>query len=119
MNAIEEALGVLSREYAAWIKANGLSLGSADEHYHDASLTEQQLAWVRHFSDCWENVERGKTWLAYLRNPPGDTAESLLRECLELMEAVVEPCDHSVGSCWCEWHKVMGRAYAILPVVQS
>lgn len=116
MNAIEDALGVMSREYAQWNKDNGLSLGSADEHYHDASLTEQQIAWVRHFSDRWERVSRGETWLAYVGNA-GDTAESLLRECLGLMEAVVEPCDHSVGSCWCDWHRVMDRAYATLPVV--
>lgn len=63
-NEIEMALGVMSREYAQWNKDNGLSLGSADEHYHDASLTKEQLAWVRNFSDRWERVSRGETWLA-------------------------------------------------------
>lgn len=117
-NEIEKALGVMSREYAQWNEANGLSLGSADEHYHDASLTEQQLAWVRNFSNRWEHVARGETWLAY-NGHADDTAESLLRQCLGLMEGVVEPCDHSAGLCWCEWHRVMERAYAILPKVGS
>ena len=35
---IEAELAVLTREYAAWNKAQGLSLGSADEHLFDENL---------------------------------------------------------------------------------
>ena len=50
-------LAALCDEYEAWNAANGLNLGSADEHLFDESLTPAQLAWVRDFSRRWELVE--------------------------------------------------------------
>lgn len=58
----------LCNEYAAWNKANGLKLGSADEHTFDEDLTEAQRAYLRIFCDRWnawkdaerERGERGK-----------------------------------------------------------
>jgi hypothetical protein len=44
-------------EYSDWNHAQGLDLGSADEHLFDESLTEAQRAWVRDFSERWEVME--------------------------------------------------------------
>ena len=44
-------------EYSNWNHAQGLDLGSADEHLWDESLTEAQRAWVRDFSERWEAME--------------------------------------------------------------
>jgi hypothetical protein len=46
----------LTREYATWNERNGLALGSADEHLFDEDLTAAQLAWLRNFSERWEQV---------------------------------------------------------------
>lgn len=52
----EAALALLTDEYAAWNKAEGLALGSADEHLFDEDLTEAQRAWLRDFSRRWEEA---------------------------------------------------------------
>lgn len=52
----EAAFLTLCNEYQAWNKAQGLSLGSADEHVDDESLTEAQRTWVRDFSTRWDAV---------------------------------------------------------------
>lgn len=52
----ERALAVLCDEYAAWNKANGLDLGSADEHLHDESLTTEQRGWLREFCLRWDDA---------------------------------------------------------------
>jgi hypothetical protein len=44
-------------EYEAFNKAQGLDLGSADEHLFDESLTDAQRKWVRDFSERWEAME--------------------------------------------------------------
>lgn len=54
----EPTLAALTKEYAAWNKANGLNLGSADEHLHDDNLTEAQRSWLARFSARWEHVAR-------------------------------------------------------------
>ena len=51
---IEAELTALAREYKDWNKAQGLSLGSADEHLFDETLTAAQRAWLRDFSQRWE-----------------------------------------------------------------
>lgn len=53
----EPLLTALTQEYADWNKANGLNLGSADEHHFDESLTDAQRAWLRAFSERWERAE--------------------------------------------------------------
>jgi hypothetical protein len=53
---IEAELAALSREYATWNKAQGLSLGSADEHLFDENLTSEQREWLRSFSRRWEGA---------------------------------------------------------------
>jgi hypothetical protein len=40
--------------YEAWNKANGLNLGSADEHLFDESLTQAQREWLRVFCERWD-----------------------------------------------------------------
>ena len=52
----EDSLAALCDEYAAWNKAQGLNLGSADEHYFDEELTEAQRQWVRDFGRRWDAV---------------------------------------------------------------
>ena len=54
----EATLDALTREYAAWNKTQGLTLGSADEHLFDETLTEAQRAWVRDFSRRWEEAAK-------------------------------------------------------------
>lgn len=51
---IDAELNALTQEYAAWNKAQGLNLGSADEHLLDETLTEKQREWLRDFSRRWE-----------------------------------------------------------------
>ena len=50
----------LIAEYQGWMKAEGLGLGSGDEHHHDETLTQEQRDWLRDFSAQWEANEQGK-----------------------------------------------------------
>jgi len=43
-------------KYEAWNKAQGLNLGSADEHLFDENLTAEQRKWLRDFSQRWEGA---------------------------------------------------------------
>jgi hypothetical protein len=52
----EAELATLTQEYADWNKAQGLSLGSADEHLFDESLTAEQRAWLENFSKRWDDA---------------------------------------------------------------
>lgn len=54
-----DALSTLVEEYTAWNKAQGLDLGSADEHCFDEDLTEEQREWVRDFSERWDVAANG------------------------------------------------------------
>lgn len=49
---------LLTAEYVTWNEAQGLSLGSADEHLFDNRLTLDQLTWVRDFCDRWDSNEQ-------------------------------------------------------------
>ena len=51
---IVESINDLIDEYKLWNKHNGLDLGSADEHFFDENLTDEQRAWLRQFSARWE-----------------------------------------------------------------
>ena len=55
----KDDLGIndLTAEYTAWNKAQGLDLGSADEHMYDEDLTAEQQNWVQNFVERWECVE--------------------------------------------------------------
>jgi hypothetical protein len=53
---IEAELGALAKEYSDWNEAQGLSLGSADEHLFDEKLTAEQRAWLRDFSERWDGA---------------------------------------------------------------
>jgi hypothetical protein len=46
----------LCTEYEAWNKANGLNLGSADEHLWDENLTTEQRRWLADFYHRWEEM---------------------------------------------------------------
>ena len=49
-----DPINVLIVEYAEWNKANGLNLGSADEHCMDAGLTDAQKDYLCDFCDRWD-----------------------------------------------------------------
>lgn len=51
------SLDSLCGEYNAWNSAQGLALGSADEHIADPDLTVGQRDWLRDFSARWEAIE--------------------------------------------------------------
>jgi hypothetical protein len=51
-------IDALIDEYREWNKANGLNLGSADEHLFDEDLTETQRAWLRDFCERWDAAEK-------------------------------------------------------------
>jgi hypothetical protein len=48
----------LCDRYATWNAANGLNLGSADEHLFDDNLTDAQRAWLRDFCRRWDEAEK-------------------------------------------------------------
>lgn len=50
----EAARSALTSDYEAWLKLEGLNLGSADEHYQDASLSLAQLVWLHDFGRRWD-----------------------------------------------------------------
>jgi hypothetical protein len=69
----ENLLARLTREYETWNKAQGLNLGSADEHLFDENLTETQRGFVQRFCRRWENsLTRGNAGGVRLR---GDEIE--------------------------------------------
>ena len=51
---------LLTSEYQFWNKANGLALGSADEHLHDENLTAKQRAWLPEYCRRWNAAESVK-----------------------------------------------------------
>ena len=53
-----DCLDALCEEYADWNKAEGLSLGSADEHLFDADLSEAQREWLADFCKRHEIAAR-------------------------------------------------------------
>jgi hypothetical protein len=55
-DSIDTELNSLTSEYKAWNKAQGLNLGSADEHLFDENLTAEQRKWLRDFSQRWEGA---------------------------------------------------------------
>jgi hypothetical protein len=55
---VEANLTRLIDEYSNWNGANRLSLGSADEHINDPSLTTKQRAWLFDFSARWEQTSK-------------------------------------------------------------
>lgn len=54
----EPSINPLIAEYEAWNKAQGLNLGSADEHLFDEALTDGQRRWLADFCERWEEAER-------------------------------------------------------------
>lgn len=55
-----DKLVALSIEYGEWMDAQGVKLGSADEHLSDESLTQQQRDWIADFCRRWEEAERNE-----------------------------------------------------------
>jgi hypothetical protein len=60
-------LNELIDEYTKWNKANGLNLGSADEHIFDEDLTNEQRAWLRSFVLRWDEAADAEK-IVYLRS---------------------------------------------------
>lgn len=55
------SLDELTAEYQAWQVRERLKIGSADEHTHDATLTDKQRAWLRRFSERWDMSQTAET----------------------------------------------------------
>lgn len=56
-----DAISELIAEYKRWNDAEGLDLGSADEHLNDPDLSEVQREWLEDFVRRWNlaaNEER-------------------------------------------------------------
>lgn len=53
---IEMDLTALTHEYTDWNNVQGLWLGSANEHLFDETLTAEQRAWLKDFSQRWEGA---------------------------------------------------------------
>jgi hypothetical protein len=91
-------------EYATWNKAQGLNLGSADEHVWDEDLTDAQRAWLRNFVKLWDAAaELERAWA---------DAERLAFEG-ECNHSWVENGDeqhHGEGRIYCEWCGADGDA---------
>lgn len=45
-----------------------------------------------------------------VRREVAEQAREALKECHDRMFEISETCDHTVGICWCDWHRAMGRA---------
>lgn len=54
----DSAINKLIDEYNAWNRAQGLALGSADEHLFDEDLTDDQRRWLADFCKRWEAADR-------------------------------------------------------------
>lgn len=96
-------IGALVTEYKAWNQRNGLNLGSADEHWHDESLTENQREWLRGFSQRWDEAAQRDTsqfWIWF------DAQTSKAKETTigQLMASVGFHVTHTGGGCLA-WEK--------------
>jgi hypothetical protein len=71
----------LIEEYKEWNEAQGLNLGSADEHLFDDNLTLDQRVWLLNFSRRWETEEKslsdvnGRVYLLAAEAKPGVVVE--------------------------------------------
>lgn len=54
ISILDKKRAALCVEYEAWQKRNHLSLGSADEHLFDESLTKAQQKWLASFCRRWD-----------------------------------------------------------------
>ena len=101
---------ILAAEYEAWNKAQGLNLGSADEHLFDGTLTGEQREWLRAFVSRWDDAkdafiaaderearkqaQEQREW--WMRNRSGAAFDRLIAERDELAAALrlfmVRPC---------------------------
>jgi len=52
---MSDTIETLIDEYRAWNAAQGLNLGSADEHLTDDALTDAQREYLRAFCDRWDS----------------------------------------------------------------
>ena len=62
---IDRELAELTAEYAEWNKAQGLDLGSADEHIFDENLTPKQRQWLCVFCARWEDALEAESYPAH------------------------------------------------------
>jgi len=67
-----ESIGALTAEYDAWNIANGLKLGSADEHLFDGRLTAEQRQWLSNFTARWDAAEQN---YQFAQTRPGRRAD--------------------------------------------
>lgn len=76
----------LIHEYQRWNKANGLDLGSADEHLFDENLNETQQAYLQGFCRRWDEcMEREDMERAIERRADEDGTNDRLRKATPLL----------------------------------
>jgi hypothetical protein len=46
-------------------------------------------------------------------------AREALREMGDRMRELSEPCDHTVGICWCDYHRAMDRGIAAIEAINA
>lgn len=57
LSELEQILDMLRVPYEAWVKAEGLTLASADELLNDDNLKSYQRTWLMRFAQLWEETE--------------------------------------------------------------
>lgn len=48
-----------------------------------------------------------------------EQAREALKECVDRMRELNEPCDHTVGICWCDYHRAVDRALAAIEAINA
>lgn len=54
-----------------------------------------------------------------IRREVAEQAREALRECFDRMMEINEPCDHTVGICWCDFHRAIDRNLAAQEAINA
>ena len=54
-----------------------------------------------------------------VRREVAEQAREALKECVDRMRELNEPCDHTVGVCWCDYHRAVDRAMASIDTINA
>lgn len=54
-----------------------------------------------------------------VRSEVAEQARAALQECIERMREIGEPCDHTVGICWCDFHRAIDHGLAAVESINA
>lgn len=54
-----------------------------------------------------------------VRREVAEQAKAALKESLDRMREISEPCDHSVNICWCDFHRAMDQSQAAIEAIDA